>query len=104
MNPSICCSVSLSGVAGTCAGALVGKLAKMTAIAAIVRRSIWYMAEPPRLRDRYSYGALSVKFGPAYSAVVQFSIDCGQNSTVCRHTEIIFIGGGQVIVHERPEN
>jgi len=38
------------------------------------------MAEPPRLRG-YSYGALSAKFGPAYSPILQFSISCDQNST-----------------------
>src|SRR5260370_21389551 len=45
MNPPRCFSVSMICVAATCADTLVGKLAKTTAIAAMVRRSIWYMAE-----------------------------------------------------------
>src|SRR5882757_6429177 len=41
-NAALCI---FSTVAATCADTLVGKLAKTTAIAAMVRRSIWYMAE-----------------------------------------------------------
>src|SRR5262249_9763709 len=48
INPSTCFSVSLICVTATCACTLV--LTKTTAIAAIMRRSIWCMAEPPALR------------------------------------------------------
>jgi hypothetical protein len=61
MNASTCFSVSLICVTATRAGALVGKLAKITAMAAMVGRSIWYMSEaltlrirdPLRLRQRF---------------------------------------------------
>src|SRR5262245_3216553 len=51
-NPSTCFSVSLICVTASLAGALIGKLTKATAIDTMVRRSIWYMAEPFTLHPR----------------------------------------------------
>src|ERR1700732_1048790 len=64
-NPSTCFSVSLICVATTCADTLAGKLTKATAIATMVRRSIWYMAEPPRLTHLAQCMLPVSKFGRA---------------------------------------
>src|SRR5262245_12533384 len=104
MNPSTCFSVSLICVTATRAGALVGKLAKTTAIAAMVRRSIWYMAEPPHvahpappqaaaalpfaLAPRRAHLAIGCSPVAAVSLLYGLAVDCVVQATGSNHLPV----------------
>src|SRR5262245_12572132 len=75
MNASTCFSVSLICVTASLAGALIGKLTKATAIGTMVRRSIWYMAEPFTLRSRHPLG-LQQRFISRWPKGVHPAIGC----------------------------